>query len=155
MEENLTKWFSKKTIGVCIVCFLTFLCILVVSLLDIFDFVELRMLDMHARWFPPQKAKTISPKLELVTIDKASETDKELELGQWHTWPHSLFGSLIDALKESKVSSIGIFFWFTYEDNTDEFLRDDIDESFNPVYLGATYKELRFPRKGIPEIKKD
>lgn len=155
MKDNLTKWFSPQTIGICIVCFLTFLCILVVSLFNIFEFVELRSLDVRARWFPPKKAKAISPKLELVTIDKESETDQELELGQWHTWPHSLFGYLIDALKESKDSSIGILLWFIYEDTTDESLRAVIVESPNPVYLESTYKELRFPRKGIPEIKKD
>ena len=117
--------------------------------------MELRTLDMRARWFPTPKAKAISPKLELVTIDKESETDQELELGQWHTWPHSLFGSLIDALKYSSNSSIGILLWFIYEDTTDESLRTVIAESPNPVYLESTYKELRFPRKGIPEIRKD
>ena len=155
MKDNLSKWFSQKTAGVLIVCFLTFLCILFVSLFDIFEFVELRTLDMRARWFSPKKAKAISPKLELVTIDKESETDKELELGQWHTWPHSLFGFLIDSFKDSPNSSIGILLWFIYEDTTDESLRAVIAESPNPVYLESTYKELRFPRKGIPEIKKD
>ena len=118
MKDNLSKWFSKgtyaKPIGVCIICFLTFLCILVVSVFETLEFLELRTLDLRARWFSPKGAKTISPKLELITIDKVSETDQELELGQWHTWPHSIFGSLVDALKESERSSIGILLWFIY-----------------------------------------
>jgi len=157
MKNHLSKWFSNyaKQIGVCLVCLLTFLCILVASLFEIFEFVELRTLDIRALLFSPPKAKAISPNLELVTIDKESETDQELELGQWHTWPHSLLGSLIDALKYSPNSSIGILLWFIYEDTTDESLRMVIAESLNPVYLESTYKELRFPRKGIPEIRKD
>ncbi|MFQ6041692.1 MAG: CHASE2 domain-containing protein [Candidatus Poribacteria bacterium] len=144
-----------KPIGVCIVSLLTFLCIFVVSLFETLEFLELRTLDLRALWFLPKRAKTISPKLELITIDKESETDQELELGQWHTWPHSIFGSLIDALRDSKGSAIGILLWFIYEDTTDESLRAAIAESPNPVYLESTYKELRFPRKGIPQIKKD